>query len=109
MAGEFVLVAVLLLLGMGAYWSFIIFPRQRDFANRQKLVSTLHAGDEVVTYGGIIGTVRQVEAEQGIVHVEIADGVVVRLLAAAVVQAYNAEEIASSARKALGTAKTIPS
>lgn len=99
---EFVLLAIVMLLGLGAYWAMVIFPKQRDFSKRQRYVSTLAQGDEVVTYGGIIGKVLDIDAEKGVALVEIADGVVVRLVTAALVQAYDPEAFAEAARKALG-------
>lgn len=99
---EFVLLAVVMLLGLGAYWAMVIYPKQRDFSKRQRYVRALAAGDEVVTYGGIIGKVLAIDAEKGIARVEIADGVVVRLVTAALVQAYDAEAFAEAARKGLG-------
>ena len=99
---EFVLLAVVMLLGLGAYWAMVIYPKQRDFSKRQRYVRALAAGDEVVTYGGIIGKVLAIDAEKGIARVEIADGVVVRLVTAALVQAYDEEAFAEAARKGLG-------
>ncbi len=104
---EILFLTVLMLLGMGAYWAMILFPRQRDFQKRQKMARSLSAGDEVITFGGIIGRVQAVDAEQGIAHVEIARGVTVRLVTAAIVQEYNPEEIAENARKGLGTSENI--
>lgn len=102
---EFVLLALVMLLGLGAYWAMVIFPKQRDFSKRQRYVRTLAAGDEVVTYGGIIGKVLAIDAELGVAQVEIADGVVVRLVTAALVQAYDPEVFAEAARKGLGEAE----
>ncbi len=99
---EFVLLAVVMLLGLGAYWAMVIYPKQRDFSKRQRYVRALAAGDEVVTYGGIIGKVLAIDAEKGIARVEIADGVVVRLVTAALVQEYDADAFAEAARKGLG-------
>jgi preprotein translocase subunit YajC len=99
---EYIAVGILLILGLGAYWAMVIYPRQRDFQKRQQYVSALNEGDEVITYGGMIARVIRVDAEKGIVHAEIADGVVVRLIAAAVVQKYDAEELALNAQKGLG-------
>ncbi|MCC6613554.1 MAG: preprotein translocase subunit YajC [Anaerolineae bacterium] len=93
------LFAVVLLLGIGAYWSLVIFPRQRDFQKRQQYVRQLQEGDEMITYGGIIGRVVSVEADQGIAHVEIAPGVVVRMISVALVQPYEPDKVAESARK----------
>lgn len=101
---EFLAVAVLLLLGIGAYWAMVLFPRQRDFQKRQQMARALSAGDEVITFGGVIGKVQQIDGDKGIALVEIADGVVVRLVIAAIMQRYNPQEIAHTAR--IGSAET---
>ena len=98
---EFALLALVMLLGLGAYWAMVVFPKQRDFTKRQRYVRALAAGDEVVTYGGIVGRVISIEADQGIAMVEIADGIVVRLITAALVQPYDPEEFAKAARAGL--------
>ncbi len=98
---EIVLLALVMLLGLGAYWAMVIFPKQRDFSKRQRYVRTLAEGDEVVTYGGVIGKVLAIDAEMGVARVEIADGVVVRLVTAALIQPYDPEVFAEAARKGL--------
>ena len=99
---EFALLAVLMALGLGAYWSMVVFPRQRSFQKRQRYVRTLSAGDEVVTYGGIVGKVIDIDSAHGVALVEIADGVVIRLITAALMQQYNPDEIAQNAQMGLG-------
>jgi len=99
--GEFALLAFVMLLGLGAYWSMVIFPKQRDFQKRQRFARALAEGDEVITYGGIIGKVLDIDAEMGIAYVEIADGVVIRVLNAALMQPYDPEEIAENARRGI--------
>jgi len=94
---EFILLAVVLVLGLGAYWSLVIFPRQRDFQKQQKYVSTLNPGDEMITFGGLIGRVISVEPEKGIATIEIAEGVVVRVLVASLMRPYNPAELAENA------------
>ena len=94
---EIIVLGVVLVLGLGAYWSLVIFPRQRDFQKQQKYVSTLNPGDEMITYGGIIARVISIDPEKGIATVEIADGVVVRILLAALMRPYDPEELARSA------------
>ena len=103
---EFALLAFILLLALGAWWSMVIFPKQRDFQKRQRFARSLVRGDEVITYGGIIGRVIDIDAEQGIAWVEIADGVVIRLITAALMQPYDAEEIARNARMGLEDSST---
>ncbi|GAB4322576.1 MAG: hypothetical protein Kow00117_11380 [Phototrophicales bacterium] len=99
--GEFAFLAFVLLLALGAWWSFVTFPKQRDFIKRQQFARSLAVGDEIITYGGIIGKIQKIDAEMGIAYVEIADGVVIRIITAALMQPYDAEEISQNARKGL--------
>jgi preprotein translocase subunit YajC len=94
---EILIVAVVMLLGMGAYWAMVLFPRQRDFQQRQQFVRSLAEGDEVITAGGVIG--RVVGLQDGIAYVEIADGVVIRVIAAAVLSPFDPEELAKNTRE----------
>ncbi|MGQ9909077.1 MAG: preprotein translocase subunit YajC [Candidatus Flexifilum sp.] len=102
MTSEIILVGVILILGLGAYWSMVIFPRQRDFQKRQRYLTDLKPGDEMITYGGIIGRVQEIRYDEGIAFVEIADGIVVRVLLAALVRPFDPDELRSAAQKALG-------
>lgn len=92
---------MLLLLGMAAYYSFVLFPKQREFRKKQKDISALQIGDEVVTFGGIIGTITELDTELGVAYVEIASGIRVRLLIAALMQKYDAEAVANAARESI--------
>lgn len=96
---EFALLAFIMVLALGAYWAMIIFPKQRDFQKRQNYVRSLNIGDEVVTYGGIIGKVVSIEPDDAIAYVEISPGVVVRFITAALIQPYDPEAFAIAARK----------
>ena len=95
---EFVLVFVILALILGAYWTMVVFPKQREFQHKQKVVRSLHVGDEVVTYGGIVGKIIDIDTEMGISYVEIADGITIKLLTVALQQVYDADEIAYNAQ-----------
>jgi preprotein translocase YajC subunit len=64
-------------------------PRQRAFKRRQQVVNTIQTGMKVTTYGGIIGTVREINDKRGTVKIEIADGVLVDMLAIAVMQEFD--------------------
>jgi preprotein translocase YajC subunit len=94
---EIVILAVVMLLGMGAYWSMVVFPKQRDFQKRQRFVRDLAEGDEVITSGGLIG--RIVGLDEGVALVEIADGLVVRMIAASLLTPFDPELLAENARK----------
>jgi|GEM_PF-252129 len=95
---EFVLVFAFLALGLGAYWTMVVFPKQREFQHKQKIVRSLHVGDEVVTYGGIVGKILDIDVDKGISFVEIADGVTIKLLTVALQHVYDPTEIAYNAQ-----------
>lgn len=88
-------------LGVGAYWTMVLFPRQRDFQKRQRMARELAEGDEVITFGGIVGKVKTIDAKMGIAWVEIADGVLVRAVTASLIERYDPEEIARNAQMGL--------
>jgi preprotein translocase YajC subunit len=95
---EFVAVGVLLVLGLGAYWAFLLFPKQRDFAKRQVLARSLVEGDEIITAGGLVGRVRQIDSKMGVAYVELAEGLEVRVVTAAILDRYDPEAIAENAQ-----------
>ena len=58
-------------------WLVFIRPQRRRQQEQAQLQQILEPGDEILTAGGIHGTVREVDDE--IVHVEIAPGTTIRL------------------------------
>jgi len=102
---EIVVLGVVMVLALGAYWSLVIFPRQRDFQKQQLYVSSLKPGDEMITYGGLIGKVIDIDETTGVARVEIADGVVVRMIAASLLRPYDPEELAENIRKSMNQGK----
>lgn len=100
---EFVLVFAILALILGGYWALVIFPKQRAFQHKQKLVRSLHIGDEVVTYGGIIGKIIDIDVDQGVSQVEISDGIRIKLLTAALQQVYDPNAVAYNAKLGMKT------
>ena len=72
-----------MLLMMGALfaimWFFMIRPQQKKQKEIQKFQNSLAEGMSVVTGGGIYGTVKRVDIATGIVDVEIAKGVTIRV------------------------------
>lgn len=89
---------VILLLVIAAYWSLVVLPKQQEFKKHQRYVRELSVGDEVVTYGGIIGTIVALDPDSGEAVVRIAENVEVRMITAAISQAYNPVELARNAR-----------
>jgi len=95
---EFLLVGFVLICVMIGYWVFALMPKQRDFVKRQEMARALAEGDEVITGGGLIGRVREIDSQQGIAYVELADGLVVRMVIAALIDRYQPDEIARYAK-----------
>ena len=60
-------------------WLFMIRPQQKKQKEIQKFQNSLAEGMSVVTGGGIYGTVKKVDIASGIVEVEIAKGVTIRV------------------------------
>ncbi len=59
------------------FYFILIRPQQKRAKEHRKMVSALARGDEVITSGGLLGKVTEVDEEY--VSLELADNVVVRL------------------------------
>jgi preprotein translocase subunit YajC len=73
----------LLLLGFVFYF-LLIRPQQKRSRQQQALIRSVEVGDDVVTGGGILGHVVEIDEDEGIVTLEIADGVEIRILRAGI-------------------------
>jgi preprotein translocase subunit YajC len=69
-----------MILMIGLVFYFLVFrPQQTRAKDHRKLLSELKRGDNVVTQGGIIGTVARIVSDDE-VQLEIAEGVRVRIV-----------------------------
>ena len=64
------------------FWVLLIRPQRRRQMEQRHLLDELEVGDEVVSTGGLFGVIRSIEGTE--LHVEIADGIVVRMTRRAV-------------------------
>ncbi len=71
-------------------WLLLIRPQRRKQQEQQDLLSNVQIGDEIITAGGIYGTVSEVEDDE--VTVEIAEGTHVRMAKRAIAGILNEEE-----------------
>jgi preprotein translocase subunit YajC len=71
-------------------WLLLIRPQRRKQQEQQDLLSNVQIGDEIVTAGGIYGTVTDVD--DGDVTVEIAPGTHVRMAKRAIAGILNDDE-----------------
>ena len=68
---------LILILIFGVIWLLFVMPARRRRMSHAAMQQTVATGDDVITAGGIHGTVRDIVDE--IVHLEIAPGVVVEV------------------------------
>jgi preprotein translocase subunit YajC len=66
---------LILILIFGAVWLLFVIPARRRRMSHAAMQDSVAAGDEVITAGGMHGTVREVA--EGVVRLEIAPDVVV--------------------------------
>ncbi len=73
-----------------AFFLLIVLPQRRRNTAHRALLASLDVGDEVVTIGGILGTIRELDDER--IELEIADGVVVTVARNAIAQVTSPDE-----------------
>ena len=81
-------------------WVLLIRPQQQRVRRHQALVASLGVGDRIVTAGGLLGRLTALDEET--VSVEVAPGVTVKLLRAAVSQRVDDEATAPEALPSAG-------
>lgn len=84
-----------MVLVFGIMYLLIIRPQQKQMKAHKAMVEALRRGDQVVTQGGIVGKVSKVQ-EDGMVEVEIAEGVKVKVLRHTITSVLNKTEPAAA-------------
>ena len=83
---------VMLLLIFGIMYFLLIRPQQKRVKEHTAMLAALRRGDHVVTQGGVVGKIAKVKDEVGEVDVEIASGVIVRVMKPTIVSVLNKTE-----------------
>jgi len=73
---SFIIMMVLIFVIM---WFFMIRPQQKKQKQLQNFQNSLTSGSQIITQGGIIGTVRGIDEANNTVKVEIANGVTIQV------------------------------
>ena len=68
---------IVILAMLALLWVLLVRPRQRQMRVQQQQLGALEVGDEIVTAGGLYGTVRRIDDDE--VRVEIAPELQVRI------------------------------
>ena len=82
---------VFILVLLALMWFMLIRPQRRRQPEAQALVERLQVGKEIVTAGGLYGTVTEVGDDE--VRIEVADGVEVRIAKRAVAAVVSEESV----------------
>ena len=69
---QFVTIIIFVVL-IAFFWLFLIRPQQKKQKEHQKMLANLNKGDEVITSGGILGRVKDLDEQ--FVTLEVAPGV----------------------------------
>jgi preprotein translocase subunit YajC len=77
------------------FYFLLIRPQQKKMKEHRAMVEALRRGDQIVTAGGIVGKVSKVQ-EDGMIEVEIADGVKVKVVRHTITTVLNKTEPAAS-------------
>ncbi|MGC9347792.1 MAG: preprotein translocase subunit YajC [Anaerolineae bacterium] len=72
------------IIAIAALVVFLILPQWLARRRQRKREEELQVGDDVMTIGGLIGTLTHLDFEHNIARLEIAEGVEVRLLPGAI-------------------------
>lgn len=67
---------------IGIFYFMLIRPQRRRVEQHRKLIESVALGDEIVTIGGIFGTVRALREDE--MELQIAEGTTIRLIKSAV-------------------------
>ena len=84
-----------LILIFAIMYFLLIRPQQKKLKTHRAMVDALRRGDPVITQGGILGKVVKVQ-EDGIVEVEIAEGVKVKVMKSTISSVINKTEPATA-------------
>jgi len=95
-AGGLIVIVVVFAL----FWFLLVRPQRRRSTEQLALIASLEVGDEIVSAGGLYGVITEVDGEE--LHVEISDGLVVRMARNAVVGIVEDDEEPDEERAAEG-------
>ena len=85
MQGSIIFIVVMIAI----VWLLLIRPQRQRQQKQQQMLSALEVGDEIVTAGGIYGTIEALEDE--VAHVRVAPEVTLRLARRAIASVVTSE------------------
>ena len=92
MSGQGIVQFIPLILIFVIFYFFLIRPQQKRVKDHKAMVESLKRGDEVITSGGIIGTVDRV-MEDDRIEVVIGEGTKVQIIKSTITSLLKKEEV----------------
>lgn len=92
-SGSFLPLLLIIVFIFGMYF-LMIRPQQKRNREMQQMQSSIAPGTEVMTGSGIYGTVSEIDEDEGVVSLEIAPDVHMRVARAAIARVISAPEAA---------------
>ena len=83
---------LLLLVGLIVVGVLMFLPQFQARRRRDKQLAALEVGQEVMTIGGIIGKVSHIDTDENLARIEIAPGVEMQILLAAISKTRETDE-----------------
>jgi preprotein translocase subunit YajC len=94
-AGSLIANFLPLILIFGIMYMLLIRPQQKKMKQMKAMIDALRRGDQVLTGGGIVGKVTKV-GDDGMIEVEIAEGVKVKVMKHTITQVMSKTEPAAA-------------
>ena len=94
-AGSLIANFLPLILIFGIMYMLLIRPQQKKMKQTKAMIDALRRGDQILTGGGIVGKVIKV-GDDGMIEVEIAEGVKVKVLKHTITQVMSKTEPAAA-------------
>jgi preprotein translocase subunit YajC len=85
----FVLLATAIALVFVLVYVVVVMPQNRARKNQQQVVAELKVGEKIVTVGGLVGRLTYLDREKDLARMEIAKGVEVEIIPAAISHPYD--------------------
>jgi len=82
---------LILVLPLGALLYLMIIPQRKQKQKHAQFVSKLAVGDDVVTAGGLFGTISYIDEEEATVHLEVDTDVVIKVSLSSLASSANAD------------------
>ena len=92
MSGQGIAQFIPLILIFVIFYFFLIRPQQKRVKDHKQMVENLKRGDEIITSGGIIGTIDKI-MEDDRIEVIISDNVKVQIIRSTITSLLKKEEI----------------